>query len=108
MQTAGWVCLASTRASSQRSLAKAAERMRKADYHIKVYEKVELPKRKIRLRVIMQDPDNTEGWAPAAPEYLVEEMAEWCKETGCGKRTAYDIFEFRDEQAAMMFKLRWM
>jgi hypothetical protein len=82
--------------------------MRKADYHIKVYEKVELPKRKIRLRVIMQDPDNTEGWAPAAPEYLVEEMAQWCKETGCGRRTAYDIFEFRDEQAAMMFKLRWM
>jgi len=56
----------------------------------------------------MQDPDNAEGWAPAAPEYLVEEMAAWCEETGCGQRTAYDMFEFRDEQAAMMFKLRWM
>lgn len=107
MLDAGWVYQGSIQASSLNDQVKVAN-MRKADYHIKVCEKVELPKRKIRLRVIMQDPDNTEGWAPAAPEYLVEEMAAWCEETGCGRRTAYDIFEFRDEQAAMMFKLRWM
>lgn len=63
--------------------------------------------RRVKLRVMMKDPDDAEGWAPAAPEYLVEEMARWCEETGCGRRTAYDMFEFPSEQAAMMFRLRW-
>ena len=63
------------------------------------------------VRIIMYDKDLTDldpnRWIPAAPEYLVDEMAEWCRENNCGKRTSYDMFEFPNEQAAMLFRLRW-
>jgi len=51
--------------------------------------------------------DRQDAWVPAAPEYLVDEMAQWCEDNKCGKRTSYDMFEFPDEQAAMLFRLRW-
>lgn len=34
-------------------------------------------------------------------------MHEWCKETGCGKRTSFDTFKFRSETEMSMFLLRW-
>jgi len=74
-------------------------------YHI---SELDTKGRRVKLRVLMTDPDDVKGWAPAAPEYLVEDMARWCEETGCGRRTAYDMFEFPSEEAAMMFRLRWV
>lgn len=66
------------------------------------------------VRIMMYDKDksavdteNSDTWVPAAPEYLVDEMAQWCHDNNCGKRTSYDMFEFPNEQAAMMFRLRW-
>ena len=32
----------------------------------------------------------------------------WSAETGCGKRTSFDVWRFRDEQEMMMFRLRWI
>ena len=32
---------------------------------------------------------------------------QWCEDNKCGKRTSYDMFEFPNEQAAMLFRLRW-
>lgn len=55
----------------------------------------------------LSDLDRQDAWVPAAPEYLVNEMELWCKENNCGERTSYDMFEFPDEQAAMLFRLRW-
>jgi len=43
----------------------------------------------------------------APPEGLVESMQFWCQETGCGRRTAYDIFEFKTEVERTMFTVRW-
>jgi hypothetical protein len=63
------------------------------------------------VRIIMYDKEvsglDTNTWIPAAPEYLVDEMAQWCEDNKCGKRTSYDMFEFPNEQAAMLFRLRW-
>lgn len=63
------------------------------------------------VRIMMYDKEaelsDKDIWIPAPPEYLVDEMARWCDENGCGKRTSYDMFEFPDEQAAMLFRLRW-
>lgn len=31
----------------------------------------------------------------------------WCKDTGCGRRTAYNEFTFREEKQITLFLLRW-
>jgi hypothetical protein len=43
----------------------------------------------------------------APPATLVEAMQSWCEETQCGRRTAYDIFEFKTEAERTMFTLKW-
>jgi len=35
-------------------------------------------------------------------------IQEWSAKTGCGKRTSFDVWKFRDEQEMMMFRLRWI
>ena len=35
-------------------------------------------------------------------------IQEWSAQTGCGKRTSFDVWKFRDEQEMMMFRLRWI
>jgi len=35
-------------------------------------------------------------------------IQEWSAVTGCGKRTSFDVWKFRDEQEMMMFRLRWI
>jgi len=35
-------------------------------------------------------------------------IQQWSKQTGCGKRTSFDVWKFRDEQEMMMFRLRWI
>ena len=61
----------------------------------------------VRIEMYDKEDPETNGWIPAAPEYLVDEMAQWCKDNNCGKRTSYDMFEFPNKQAAMLFRLRW-
>ncbi len=34
-------------------------------------------------------------------------IAEWCKEHTCGRRTSFNMFEFRDKEELTMFMLRW-
>jgi len=35
-------------------------------------------------------------------------IQQWSKQTGCGKRTSFDVWKFHDEQEMMMFRLRWI
>lgn len=51
------------------------------------------------------DPDIMGSEAP--PPALVEDMQSWCEETRCGRRTAYNIFEFKTEAERTMFTVRW-
>lgn len=39
-------------------------------------------------------------------EHMVE-IADWCYQNKCGKRTAYDQYEFKNEKQMTMFLLRW-
>jgi hypothetical protein len=45
------------------------------------------------------------GMAPE--ERLMEEVTQWCKDSNCGRRTAYDTFEFKSKQEVLLFTLRW-
>jgi hypothetical protein len=47
-------------------------------------------------------------WGESEPkeEDMVEVQA-WCKEANCGKRTSFDTFYFNNEEAYLMFALRW-
>lgn len=46
-------------------------------------------------------------WGNAPTEEYMLEVAAWCEETKCGKRTSFDQFCFKTEQEYMMFMLRW-
>ena len=35
-------------------------------------------------------------------------IQQWSNQTGCGKRTSFDVWKFRDEQEMIMFRLRWI
>ena len=35
-------------------------------------------------------------------------IQEWSEQTGCGKRTSFDVWHFKNEQQMMMFRLRWI
>ena len=35
------------------------------------------------------------------------EIANWCDENHCGRRTAYHMFQFRNEKEMTVFLLRW-
>lgn len=59
------------------------------------------------VRVTMADPDGPPVDAEAPPESLMEAIQFWCQETRCGRRTAYDIFEFKSEAERTMFTVRW-
>lgn len=37
----------------------------------------------------------------------VDPIVEWCKQNNCGRRTAYNIFQFRNAEQVTMFMLRW-
>jgi hypothetical protein len=47
-------------------------------------------------------------YATEAPaEKNMNLIAEWVKETGCGRRTSYNTFKFRSRADMSMFLLRW-
>jgi hypothetical protein len=54
----------------------------------------------------VSDLDSTQR-SEAPPATLVEAMQLWCEEAQCGRRTAYDIFEFKTEAERTMFTVRW-
>lgn len=40
-------------------------------------------------------------------EKELEEISEWCRQTGCGRRTAYNQFKFKNRKQLNWFLLRW-
>jgi len=38
---------------------------------------------------------------------LFDSIGLWCSDTGCGRRTAYNEFTFREEKQITLFLLRW-
>ena len=60
--------------------------------------------RRLTLRAEMYN----SPWAPASvSDRDMFPIAEWIKETGCGRRTSFDTVKFRDETEMSMFLLRW-
>lgn len=39
-------------------------------------------------------------------EYF-DEITAWCDENRCGRRTAYNMWQFKNEKSVTMFLLRW-
>jgi hypothetical protein len=37
----------------------------------------------------------------------IAEITAWCKDANCGKRMAYDMFQFKNEADMTTFLLRW-
>ena len=35
-------------------------------------------------------------------------IQEWSAQTGCGKRTSFDVWKFKTEAELGMFRLRWI
>jgi len=35
-------------------------------------------------------------------------IQEWSAQTGCGKRTSFDVWKFTNEAELAMFRLRWI
>ena len=35
-------------------------------------------------------------------------IQEWSDQTGCGKRTSFDVWKFSSESEMAMFRLRWI
>lgn len=38
----------------------------------------------------------------------LEPIQEWSKQTGCGKRTSFDVWRFNTEAELAMFRLKWI
>lgn len=37
----------------------------------------------------------------------ITQITKWCEETGCGRRTAYNQFRFKNRKQLNWFLLRW-
>jgi hypothetical protein len=47
-------------------------------------------------------------WGESEPnEVDMAEVQNWCKDANCGKRVSFDTFYFKNEEAYLMFALRW-
>jgi len=51
-------------------------------------------------------------WDYSNPGLMVGEpeltkIQAWCEETGCGRRTSFDMFKFRNEKDMAAFLLKW-
>jgi len=40
-------------------------------------------------------------------EEHITPIVEWCQQNNCGRRTAYNMFQFRNAKQVTMFLLRW-
>ena len=40
-------------------------------------------------------------------EHHMDPVVAWCAETNCGRRTAFNMFRFRNRKEMSMFLLRW-
>ena len=65
------------------------------------WAKIKLLSGKIRLRV---DYD----WDPVVnTDPYLNEIQEWTEQTKCGRRMAYDLWEFDNEEQVTAFMLKW-
>lgn len=72
---------------------------------------------KIVWKQSLENPLKLFGYAdelhPDTPlvEFITEEdmieIANWCYENNCGKRTSFDTFQFKNKRQVTMFLLRW-
>jgi len=47
-------------------------------------------------------------WGESAPkDEHMDAIQQWCMDTDCGKRISFDTFYFKNEEAYLMFSLRW-
>lgn len=52
--------------------------------------------------------DQGKNWGDSAPkDEQMDEIQEWCVNADCGKRISFDTFYFKNEEAYLMFSLRW-
>ena len=59
-------------------------------------------------RLTLRAEEHNPPWASASiSEGDMAPIAEWIKETGCGRRTCFDTVRFRSETEMSMFLLRW-
>jgi hypothetical protein len=40
-------------------------------------------------------------------ETQLTQIQTWCEQTGCGRRTSFDMFKFRNNEEITMFLLKW-
>lgn len=58
------------------------------------------------IRVVFYEERGVWGQTEPAEKDMVE-VQEWCKQSNCGKRVSFDTFYFKNEEAYLMFALRW-
>jgi len=64
--------------------------------------------RKIKARFYYEPHKDAPSWHATCPsESDMVEIAQWCQETNCGKRTSFDTFEFKSKEEFMLFAMRW-
>ena len=47
------------------------------------------------------------GYEVGITDRDMEEIAQWCEEHNCGRRTSFDTFQFRTSAQKTMFLLKW-
>jgi hypothetical protein len=47
------------------------------------------------------------GWEVGFSEPEMVKIQEWCESHNCGRRTGFDIFQFKNKKEMTMFLLRW-
>lgn len=52
-------------------------------------------------------PDMPSWFSTTPTEEEMIEIADWCTEAKCGRRTSFDTFEFKNQQEYMLFAMRW-
>jgi hypothetical protein len=58
------------------------------------------------IRVVFYADQGHWGQTEPNEEDMIEVQA-WCTEANCGKRLSFDTFYFKNEEAYLMFALRW-
>jgi hypothetical protein len=53
------------------------------------------------------DPDFLSDSHYILVEGALDEAAQWCRDTGCGQRMAYDLWKFKNEKELAVFLLKW-
>ncbi len=60
-----------------------------------------------RLRLAARVEIRPRGWEVGISEADMDPIQAWCEQTGCGRRTSFDTFQFKSKKQMTMFLLRW-